>query len=132
MVDPRRPPVYCLLRTAYSVLTSTIPTAATRRGACVSAVLGYSLSMALHADEPATSRPTPTALRLEVKLGREMAGGPGPPAWPRAGRLLVVLAPPGTREPRLAIGQTGQAAPLVLGRDVDGLVPGAAAVVDSG
>src|SRR5262245_11484755 len=100
-----------------------IPTAAARRAASIAVVVGFGLSMALNAEEPAASRPAPTALRFEVRLGPG-AGGPGPPAWPRAGRLLVVLAPPGTREPRLMIGRTGRDAPPVLGRDVDGLAAG--------
>jgi hypothetical protein len=90
--------------------------------------------MSLHAGEPAESLATPTGLRFEVKLGRSSAaglGGPAPPAWPHGARLLVVLAPPGIRDPRLAVGRTGQDASPMLGRDVDGLAPGASAVVDS-
>ncbi len=43
---------------------------------------------------------------------------------------MVVLATPGTREPRLELGETGMEAAPVLGRDVDGLEPGAAAILD--
>jgi hypothetical protein len=84
-----------------------------------------SMCMTLNADEPARDRPG--ALRFEVTLN---AGEHNPAPWPRGGRLMVVLAPPGTREPRLTIGETGMDAPPVLGRDVDGLEPGAVAVLD--
>ncbi|QEH32180.1 Putative esterase [Aquisphaera giovannonii] len=47
-----------------------------------------------------------------------------------SGRLLVVLGKPGGGAPRLAIGHTGMDAAPVLGRDVDGLKPGVAAVLD--
>jgi hypothetical protein len=87
--------------------------------------------MTLRAGEPVESGPSPSGLRFVVRLGPGAACGPSGPSWPRGGRLLVVLAPPGTREPRLAIGKTGLDAPPVLGRDVDGLEPGAAAIVDS-
>jgi hypothetical protein len=81
----------------------------------------------LHADEPART----DALRFEVRLDPGAVGDrTGPAAWPRGGRLMVVLAPPGTGEPRLAIGRTGVDAPRILGRDVDGLDPGAVAVLD--
>jgi hypothetical protein len=43
---------------------------------------------------------------------------------------MVVLAPQGTREPRLTIGETGMDAPPVLGCDVDGIEPGAVATFD--
>ncbi|HZW29842.1 MAG TPA: alpha/beta hydrolase-fold protein [Isosphaeraceae bacterium] len=90
--------------------------------------------MTIDAGEPAEPRPTP-GLRFEVRLvgpgAAAGAGDPAPPGWPRGARLLVVLAPPGTREPRLALGRPGQEPPPLLGRDVDGLAPGAAAVVDS-
>jgi len=36
------------------------------------------------------------------------------------------------REPRLAVGETGRDAPMLLGRDVDALGPGSAAVLDAG
>jgi S-formylglutathione hydrolase FrmB len=88
--------------------------------------------MVLNGDEPTLSRPS--ELRFEVRLGQGSAGGtggPGPPAWPRAGRLLVVLARPRTREPRLAVGWTGQDASPVLGRDVAGLALGDVAIVDA-
>ena len=111
-----------------------IPTTTKRGVACVFVVTGSLVSMTLPAGEPAEPRPTPTGLRFEVRLGPGTAagaGGPAQPAWPRGGRLLVVLAPPGTREPRLALGRPGQDPPALLGRDVDGLAPGATAVVDS-
>src|SRR5262245_27154010 len=90
---------------SYRLLTM-IPTTAARRAGCVTVVVWYSVSMVLNADEPATSRPT--ALRFEVRLGDgaiASPGGEGPPSWPRAGRLIVVLSHPGTQEPRLAVGQ---------------------------
>jgi hypothetical protein len=105
-----------------------------RRTACVLILAWCSLSMVLNADEP--SKPRPAALRFEVRLGAGVGGGssnPGPRGWPRAARLLVAMAPQGThpREPRLAVGQTERGAPTVLGRDVDGLKPGSAAVLDA-
>src|SRR5262249_8359602 len=73
----------------------------------------------------------PGGLRFEVRLDAGAIGAnPGPAPWPHGGRLMVVLAPPGTRDPRLAIGQTGLDAPPVLGRDIDGLEPGAVATLD--
>ncbi len=87
------------------------------------------LSMMLQADEPARDRPG--ALRFEVRLtAGAVPGDQGPPPWPEKGRLMVVLAPRGTREPRLTLGQTGMDAPPVLGRDVDGLANGAVATLD--
>jgi hypothetical protein len=87
------------------------------------------MCLMVHADEPAPDRPG--ALRFEVRFGAAAIGArEGLVPWPRGGRLMVVLAPPGTREPRLAIGQTGLDAPPVLGRDVDGLEPGAVATLD--
>src|SRR5262249_36009172 len=67
----------------------------------------------------------------EVRLrASAIPGHEGPVPWPRGGRLMVVLAPQGSREPRLAIGETGLDAPRMLGRDVDGLEPGAVATLD--
>ncbi|MGP0067613.1 MAG: hypothetical protein ACLQGP_28960, partial [Isosphaeraceae bacterium] len=85
-----------------------------------------SLLMVLNADEP--SQPRPDALRFEVRLGTEASG-----SGPRSGRLLVALSPRGAlrQEPRLAVGQTGDDAATVLGRDVDGLKPGATAILDA-
>ena len=84
--------------------------------------------MTLIADEPARTRPD--SLRFEVRLACD--GERVPASWPRGGRLMVVLAPRGTREPRLTLGRTGMDAPPVLGRDVNGLEPGAAATFDGG
>jgi hypothetical protein len=69
----------------------------------------------------------PSAVRIEVRLGRVDAGGNG---WPAHGRLIVVLGKPGDREPRLTIGQTGMDAPALLGADVANLAPTASAVLD--
>ncbi len=101
-----------------------------RRAAFVLILAWCSLSIVLNADEP--SKPRSRALRFEVRLVGG-SGGPGPRGWPRAGRLLVAMAPQGTlsQEPRLAVGQTEPDAPTVLGRDVDGLEPGSAAVLDA-
>ncbi len=90
---------------------------------------GYGLPMTLLADEPAPSRPG--SLRFDVKLADGLtSGGTGASPWPRGGRLMVILAPSGTDEPRLSLGRTGMDAPPVLGRDVDGLEPGAVATLD--
>ena len=79
--------------------------------------LGPSMSLT-HADEGTS----PSSIRFEVRLGAGL---------PRStGRLMVVLAPAATPEPRLAIGQTGLDAPPLLGRDVDGLNPGETATLD--
>jgi hypothetical protein len=96
-----------------------------RRLACALTVAWCFLPMTLFADEPAQHRPDP--LRFEVRL---RAGRRVPDSWPRGGRLMVVLAPRGTREPRLTLGQTGMEAPPVLGRDVESLGPGEVATLD--
>jgi Putative esterase len=112
-----------------------VPTNAMGRIAHLGAVTLFSFlhSMVLNAAEPVTSRPT--GLRFEVRLGRsavaEPAGSRPPLAWPRSGRLLVVLGRPGTREPRLAVVQTGKNASPLLGRDVVNLAPDAPAVLDA-
>jgi len=112
-----------------------VPTNAMGRTAYFGAFTLFSFlhSMVLNAAEPVTSHPT--ALRFEVRLGRsaiaEPAGSQQPPAWPRSGRLLVVLGHPGTLEPRLALGQTGKNAQPVLGRDVANLAPDDPAVLDA-
>lgn len=49
---------------------------------------------------------------------------------PASGRLMVALAPAGTREPWRAIGEVGPRAIPTLGRDVDGFGPGKTAVLD--
>lgn len=91
---------------------------------------GYGLPMTLLADEPGPTRPG--SLRFDVKLADGLtSGGTGASPWPRGGRLMVILAPSGTDEPRLSLGRTGLDAPPVLGRDVDGLEPGAVATLDA-
>jgi len=88
--------------------------------------------MVLSAAEPVTSHSG--ALRFEVRLGHAPATNPGGPSRPntepRSGRLLVVLGKPGSREPRLSVGQTGKDVAPILGRDVDNLAPGDVAVLD--
>ena len=69
--------------------------------------------------------PRPTALRFEVTIAPDLAGGQA-----RAGRLLVVLGPPDGGEPRLSVGRTGMDAPPILGRDVTDLAPGRPAILD--
>jgi hypothetical protein len=91
------------------------------------------ISLVTTTAEPAMSQTS--ALRFEVRLDPGATVGPGkpsrPPAWPRHGRVLVVLARSGTREPRLAIGRTGKNSPPVLGCDVDRLAAGTPAVLDA-
>jgi S-formylglutathione hydrolase FrmB len=69
------------------------------------------------------SRPA-TALRFEVALADGLVAGP------IDGRLLVVLDRGKEPEPWRTIGTTGMTAPPLLGRDVKGLTPATAAVVD--
>src|SRR5262249_55427118 len=69
----------------------------------------------------------PRGLRFEVRL---KAAAHDSPPWPGGGRLMVGVGPRGPGEPGLPIGRTGMAAPPVLGRDVDGLAPGAVATLD--
>jgi hypothetical protein len=75
-----------------------------------------------------------SGLQFEVRLGRAPtteAGGPqSPDTQPRSGRLLVVLGKPGAGEPRLSVGQTGNNAPPLLGRDVTSLAKDAVVVLD--
>ncbi len=59
---------------------------------------------------------------FEVTLGPEMA--------PQTGRLLVVLAPGGSPQPRQWIGRTGASAVPTLGRDVTALAPGRSVTLD--
>jgi S-formylglutathione hydrolase FrmB len=74
------------------------------------------------------------AIQFEVRLSRDQAGQPVPASRlderPRSGRLLVVLGRPASREPRLALDQTGMDAAPVLGRDVINLAPGSTVVLD--
>jgi hypothetical protein len=104
---------------------SRLPLPRAWRLACAFTIAWCTPSMMIHADEP--SRPRAGALRFEVHL---RAGESVPSSWTAGGRLMVVLATPGTPEPRLELGETGMDAAPVLGRDVDGLEPGAAAILD--
>ena len=70
------------------------------RSAFITACCHIFMLTTIHADEPARSRPG--VLRFEVRL---KAGERVPSSWPAGGRLMVVLATPGTREPRLDIGR---------------------------
>ena len=99
---------------------------------CATLVNLLPFSMFTTAAETVTSQPS--ALRFEVRLsqaptaknaGSSRAGGAA-----CSGRLLVILGKPGTVEPRLSVGQTGQGASPILGGDVS-LAPGAMAVLDN-
>jgi hypothetical protein len=68
--------------------------------------------------------PTGTALKFEVRLGKEVV-----PAA-KDGRLLVVLSPDKEPAPRWAIGATGKFVPPVLGKDVKNLSPETVVVLD--
>ncbi len=107
------------------------PSPAARILALFIACYGPITPMTLDADEPARPGPDRGPLRFEVRLGPgALPGRSAPAAWPRGGRLMVILAPRGTAEPRLGIGETGMDAAPMLGRDVDGLEPGAVATLD--
>ena len=93
------------------------------------ACCSLSMSTTTHADEPAPGRSTPLSFSVRLDATADASLG-NPPRWPDQGRLLVVLAPEGTAEPRLEIGEPGLGAPPILGRDVDHLEPGAVAILD--
>jgi Putative esterase len=109
-----------------------VPTHVLRCAARATLLTLFPLAMHLTAAETVSSQPS--SLRFEVRMGRAPiteAGGPqSPGTQPRSGRLLVVLGKPGTSEPRLSVGQTGNNAPPLLGRDVASLVPAAVVVLD--
>lgn len=65
-----------------------------------------------------------TSLRFQVTIQ------PGLVSAPQTGRLLVVLSRKDKPEPRLSAGVSGQDAPVVLGRDVDGFSSRAALALD--
>jgi S-formylglutathione hydrolase FrmB len=81
------------------------------------------------------------AVTIGVVVAPAQPGVLGPPfevtvaagllSKPTDGRLLVVLGKPKSdAEPRESIGETGLNAPPLLGADVNGFTPGAAAIVD--
>ena len=67
---------------------------------------------------------SPSGPRFEVTLGSGVA-----PQW-TSGRMLVVLGPADSKDPRRAIGQTGMDGAPTLGCDVAELKSGAAVVLD--
>src|SRR5438034_3606618 len=79
-----------------------------------------------------SERPAATSLRFEVTVA------PGLLPKPTDGRLLVVLGSESANssrrgrrtEPRQAIGDTGIAAPPLLGADVTGFAPGVVGIAD--
>jgi hypothetical protein len=88
----------------------------------------FPVASVLTAAEPVTS--TPIGLRFEVKLADRLASAGNGAQAPRSGRLLVVLGRPGSRDPRLVIGQTGKNASPILGGDALGLLAGHAVILD--
>jgi hypothetical protein len=86
------------------------------------ASLLFLMSRVAHAQE---TPPRLTALRFAVTVAPDLAA-----KGPVSGRLLVVLGHPGTREPRLAIGNTGMNVAPIVARDVLRLAPGHEAVLD--
>jgi Putative esterase len=72
----------------------------------------------------------PDGLRFEVVYPAANAGDTQAPRTKLSGRLMVVLGPPGSRDPRLSVGETGQFHAPVLGRDLAQLAPGESAVLD--
>jgi hypothetical protein len=78
-------------------------------------LVGLSLAAAEPADSP---------LRFEVTVAKDAADGP------RDGRLLILIGRRDGQEPRKAVDPEDEGGPYVLGRDVKGLKPGDAAVVD--
>jgi hypothetical protein len=69
---------------------------------------------------------TPAGLRFEVALGANVK-----PQW-TSGRMLLVLAPADSKDPRRAIGQTGMDGAPILGCDVAELKAGTPVVLDAG
>jgi hypothetical protein len=74
----------------------------------------------------AQAAPEPPALRFEVTVADGLT------EKSQDGRLLVLLGRRPDQEPRHAVDPEDAKSPVVLGRDVTGLEPGAAAVVDGG
>jgi hypothetical protein len=106
------------------------PTYAPGRAARATLLNLFSCSMLLTLETVASQA---GALRFEVRLNTKSVAKTGQPQRPdkppRTGRLLVILGRPGATEPRLSVGQTGQDAAPILGRDVD-LESEAVAVLD--
>ena len=70
------------------------------------------------------SAPVPAPLRFEATVADRLADAP------QDGRLLILVGRKTDREPRHSIDPEDVDSPAVLGRDVKGLAPGVAAVVD--
>jgi hypothetical protein len=102
-----------------------VPNTALGCAICASVLSLFPSSIVRTAAEPVT--PQPSRLRFEIKLGQALVPDA---AQARSGRLLVVLGPEGTKQPRLMVGRTDKSAPPILGRDVTGLAPGDAVVLD--
>ncbi len=68
--------------------------------------------------------PEPLSLRFEVTIADSLG------VKPQDGRLLILIGRQDDPEPRLSINPEHVGTPAVLGRDVKGLEPGEAAVVD--
>ena len=89
------------------------------RSMCRSSILSFLAATCLAAFALAveSQAQSPAGPRFEVPLEVSMA--------PQSdGRLLVVLAPAGSPEPRRLSGRTGTGASPILGRDVRGFDPG--------
>lgn len=83
-------------------------------------LLAALLPVAASVHAPASAqRPPPT--RFEISVPRNVRGEAV------TGRVYVMIARSGDREPRLQIGRTGQP---FFGRDVTGLAPGESAIID--
>jgi len=86
----------------------------------------FTLSVALVAAAAAGAGPD----RAESRLRFEVSLRPGLVPSPQDGRLLVLLGRKGDPEPRQQVGIPDREDPVILGRDVRGLVPGRPAEVD--
>jgi S-formylglutathione hydrolase FrmB len=109
-----------------------VSTGVTGRGIWAGICALFPFSMVAGLAQPAGVTPNP--LRFEVRLRRAADVGDSKAAAlmhrSTTGRLLVMLGRPGSREPRLSVGHTGNDAAPVLGRDVVDLAPGGSIVVD--
>ena len=68
---------------------------------------------------------TPPSARFEISFPKEMS------ATPLDGHMLLLISTNNEREPRFQISFVVQYSQQVFGVDVDGLAPGASAVIDS-